>query len=160
MLCSVYWLCSLLGRIFSGGISKNCCRTFVIWIVSSVEEFPKTAAGNSSSEVQVLKKKQIYKQGSFMREWKKTTWNYLSWRVWYARGFHGHAYVLSFGTYLYNALLFDWSYSSTDCDRPDIQLPEAGESLVEKYSRIIIYHVAGWVLNKMLLAETIAKGER
>ena len=65
-----------------------------------------------------------------------------------------------FGTYLYNALFFDWSYSSTDCDRPDIQLPEAGELLLGKYSRVVIYYVTRWVLHKMLLAETIAKGER
>jgi hypothetical protein len=51
-------------------------------------------------------------------------------------------------------------YASTDCDRLDIQLPEADESLVGRYSRVVIYYVAGWVLHKMWLTETIAKSER
>ena len=146
------------------GPESKCCVLLTgcvdHWIESSVDEFPKTAAGLSSSEVQFLKKKRIYMQGFFMREWKKQHATiYLG--AWGARGnVMDMPMFCHFGTYLYNALFFDWSYSSTDRDRPDILLPEAGESLVGKYSRAVIYYVAGWVLHKMSLAETIAKGER
>jgi hypothetical protein len=65
-----------------------------------------------------------------------------------------------FGTCLYNALVFDLSYSSTDCDRPNIELTNASELLVGKYFYVVIYYVAGRVLNNIMLAEIIAKCER
>ena len=41
------------------------------WVEYSVGEFPKTAAGLSSSEVQFLKKKREYKRLIFIKEWQK-----------------------------------------------------------------------------------------
>ena len=39
------------------------------WVDYSVEDFPKTAAGLSSLEVQFLKKKREYKRLIFIKEW-------------------------------------------------------------------------------------------
>ena len=95
----------------------------------------------------------------FMREWKKkyATISLGAWEAW--GNVMDMLMFCYFGTYLYNALFFDWAYSSTACYRPDILLPEADESLVGKHSRVVIYYVAGLILHTIPIAETSAKDE-
>ena len=70
----------------------------------------------------------------------------------------GHYHVLPFRGLSAQCPVFYWAYSSTDCDMPGVLLLD--ECLVGKYSLVVIYYVAGWVLQKMSQAKTIAKNER
>ena len=120
------------------------------WVEYSVDEFPKTAAGLSSSEVHYLKKKREYKRLIFIKEWQK---HYETVDI--EEGGMDTIMFCHFRVYLYNALFFYWAYSSTDCDMPCVLLLD--ECLVGKYSLVVIYYVAGWVLQKMSQAKKLQK---
>ena len=62
------------------------------------------------------------------------------------------------GNYLLNTLILGWYYSASNCDRPDVLLPD--KCLVRKYSCYVIYYVTGLILQRMSQANTMVKHER
>jgi len=122
------------------------------WIDSAAEEFPKTTAQISGSELQFQVKKDEQK-GSFIKQWVhqyKTFGldenNMSSYQFQY------------FGSFLHDCLFAEWAYSAIDCEKPAVSFPD--ECLVSKYARPVIYYVAGWTLHSMSKALTIAKANR
>jgi len=111
------------------------------------EEFPKTAAQLSSSELGFLMKKEE-QLNNFLVKWRECKSSVPT-----ASDLSDDEFGF-FGCFLETCIFFEWSNSAMDSDRPDIKFPS--ESLVGKYALPVIYYVAGWTLSSLSLAKTIA----
>eukprot|EP00986_Skeletonema_menzelii_P017931 scaffold22977_cov154-Skeletonema_menzelii.AAC.2 len=63
-----------------------------------------------------------------------------------------------FGVYVAECLFFVWIHSAAVADRPPVEIPQS--NLVAPYSLPVIYYVAGWTLQRVSLAKTVAKSKR
>ena len=87
--------------------------------------------------MQLQQKKRSHKQ-IFINKWDQFQYVNLQEEQMTANVFSHH------GVYLLNAMIFGWSYSASDCDQPGILLPD--KCLFRKYSRHVIYYLAGLIL--------------
>ncbi len=65
-----------------------------------------------------------------------------------------------FGMYVANCLFFVWINSAAVEDLPPVEMVSSDENLVAKYSLPVIYYVAGWTLQRVSLAKTVALSKR
>jgi len=155
---------SLLDLFISGNESDMICHNLLArcvdkWNEHASEEFPKTAARISDSELQFQKRNDVEK-GHFIEGWVK---QYESIGVSGIRD-PGHKSYMSeymfryFGSFLHDCMMLEWAFCAIDSERPSVSI--TGEDLVSKYAKKVIYYVASWTLLSMSKALTVAKKDR
>ena len=122
------------------------------WIDFACEEFPKTAARISNSELQFLEKFDKQK-AIFISQWMERFVSIGGTSIKLTE--HWFRY---FGSWLHDILFEEWSYCAMDSEKPSVSIPD--ECLVGKYARPVIYYVAGWTLHSLSKALTIAQDKR
>ena len=118
------------------------------------ELFPKKAADLSRVELEFLNRVNCLETKLMKEEWLEQYESIVfTSKAKLDRECFGH-----FGMFVFDALFAAWSRLLVDGERVEVEI--SSSNLVGKYSRLVVYYVAGWTLQRASLALTIGHGER
>lgn len=124
-------------------------------IDAMTEELPAMASMISVSEMSFASRRQTDKINR-ITTWRKAYEDMPSLGDGNAK--FGEEKFAYFGMYVAECLFFVWIHSAAVADLPPVEIPRV--NLVARYSLPVIYYVAGWTLQRVSLAKTVALSKR
>ena len=149
-----------IAKTFIGMLADSPANSCVVMLVSLVdfwidgmaEIFPKTSAGIPNAQID-FEQRNDSNMHTFIDTFMDKEYESSGISKDISRDIFG-----DLGAFLHVVLFMSWSHSVCKFEKPPVEFPM--DCLVGKYSKPVIYYVAGWTLYSASKALTIAKDKR